>query len=334
MGKRHILILTLYLSALVLAEVGFYWMSRKYGFAPADPGLQVPSALILAVLITAGSIVFKPVRQSLEEWVTRDLDRDICRICVFGQAGSGKTSLMKYILAARKIRSESSTTKFDVYGGNIKYDLDRNSQFKALIADYKGDQPSMAILDLPGEFAGPRDDRAINILVFVVDLLPRIADLESGRVLGDDDTLTWLKTETHEKIQNRVRQHLDYLVPYMLQVVFSSVLSRRPAGDHSGSNGRPVLDHHELRSVRLVITKFDLVEKAQSLGYVKIPKGESLGNWARGYFARVEQDLRSACRENGIQDFSVHLVSLTRGTDMPELLDGLWSQHLQARSDA
>jgi hypothetical protein len=333
MGKRHILILTLYLSALVLAEAGFYLLLREHAFPTADPFLQVPSALILAVLITAGSIVFKPVRESIEEWVTRDLDRDICRICLFGQAGSGKTSLMKYILAARKILPESSTTEFDVYEGNIKYDVHRNSQFKALIADYKGDQPSMAILDLPDKFAGSRDDRAINVLLFMVDLLPRIADLESRKVLGDDETLIWFKTETHEKIQKRVAQHLDYLVPYMLQVVFSSVLSRRPARNHSLSRDHLAMDHHELRSVRLVITKFDLVEKAQSLGYVRIPKGESLENWARGHFARVERDIRSACQENGIQDFSVHVVSLTRGTDMPDLLDGLWSQHLQARSD-
>jgi hypothetical protein len=115
--------------------------------------------------------------------------------------------------------------------------------------DYQGEKPGMAILDLSAEFAGPPTDRAINVVFFLVDLFPRLLD-ENGRVLGDEEILLWLQQDGGEKIGRRVSEHLDYLTAPMLQVVFASVYSP------------------QLRSVRLVVTKLDLVREVCARGYL------------------------------------------------------------------
>jgi hypothetical protein len=314
LGKRRITYLLVYLSVLVAVGVSLYFFipAPLYGqLGKQNPLLPLLVSLLAPVLLSIGSTALRPIREFLETWVTQDLDRSICRIYLFGHRGSGKTSIIKNIFTADSLAPEASTVDFDYYQRDLVYDLQGYIHFRVLIADYKGEQPSMVIVDLPEEFAGPPHDRAINVIFFVVDLIPRVLD-ETGRVQKDDETLSWLRTDTRDKIRKRVMEHLDYLTAPMLQVVFASV--------HSP----------QLRSVRLVITKLDLVRSAFDQGYLTCEDHESLEEWILGHFTRVEHDIRRACEANGIRDFSAHMVSSTQDTGMRTMFSELWSYHLRS----
>lgn len=313
MGKRQVEYLILYLSLLVLIGVVLYRIlnSPAFSFAKLIPLLPLILSLLATVLLSAGSIALGPVRQFLESWVKGDLNREICRIYLFGNRGSGKTSIIKNISTASFLRPEATTQLFDFYRRKMTYDLKGSIEFQVLIADYKGEKPSQVLTELPEEFAGPLNNRAINVLLFTVDLVPRILD-ENEKVLGDKETLSWLRQDAEAKVRKRVSEHLDYLTAPMLQVVFASVYNP------------------QLRSVRLVITKLDLIQQACNRGYLTCPRVRDPADWIRGHFVRVEQDLRRACQENNISDFSVHVVSATQDIGMRAMLSELWEHHLRA----
>jgi len=310
--NRRVLFLVLYLFSVALVGVFLYWALRQ----PSSPIAQQPLvslllALLVPPLLSAGGLALKPFRDFLDSWVKRDLDRSLCRIYLFGHRGSGKTSLITNIYSAELPAKLASTVHFDFYKRDITYDLKGTTRFEVLTADYQGEKPAMAILDLPEEFAGPPDDRAINIVIFLVDLMPRLLD-ENGRVLGDKEILLWLQDDAEEKIRKRVAEHLDYLTAPMLQIVFASVYSP------------------QLRSVRLVVTKLDLVQEACAHGYLSCGNASDIADWIRAHFVRIEQDIRRASEVNNIPDFSVHLVSTTQDLGMRAMLSQLWKTHLKA----
>ncbi len=313
MGKRQVEYLILYFSSLVLIGVALYRIlnSPAFSFAKLNPLLPLMLSLLATVLLSAGSIALGPVRQFLESWVKRDLNREICRIYLFGSTGSGKTTLIQNIFTAKRLTKEAATQFFNYYRKKITYDLKGSIEFGVLIADYTGEKPASVLTELPEEFAGPLSDRAINVLLFTVDVVPRILD-EKGHVRGDEETLSYLQQDADAKIRKRVSEHLDYLTAPMLQVVFASVYNP------------------QLRSVRLVITKLDLVQQACNRGYLTCPGVRDPAEWLRGHFVRVEQDLRRACQENNISDFSVHVVSATQDIGMRAMLSELWEHHLRA----
>ena len=313
MGRRRILFLVLYLASLALVGRALYWVLRLPSLSMDHqiPFLPLGSALLVPLLLSAGSIAFKPVREWLDSWVRQDLNREICRVYLFGHKGSGKTSLIKNIFTAEVLTVQASTEDFDYYQRRMTYDLKGSIQFEVLIGDYKGQNPSMVTVDLPKEFAGAPGDRAINVLLFVVDIVPRVRD-ENGAVLGDEETISWLQTGSDDKIRKRVSEHLDYLTVPMLQIVFSSVYSP------------------QLRSVRLIINKLDLVQKACKRGYLSCPNADDPSDWIRGQFLRIEQDITRACHENNIDDFSVHVISTTQDIGTRAMLGGIWKRYLRS----
>jgi hypothetical protein len=313
MVKRRTLFLILYFTFLALITVLLYWFLKqeRWNLVQQNPVLPLIFALLGPVLLAAGSIALRPVREFVDGWLRKDLNRDICRIFLFGSRGSGKTSLIKNIFTAEVLAKEASTETFDYYKRTIIYDLKGTTQFDVLIADYKGEQPSMVTVDLPEEFAGPKNDRAINVLFFIVDTVPRVLD-EAGHVLGDDETIQWLRTESEAKIRRRIAEHLEYLTGPMMQIIFSAAYSP------------------QLRSVRLIVTKLDLMQQAFDLGFLSPIPIDDIKQWIRTQFARVEHDARRASEANNIPDFSVHVVSSTQDIGMRAMLNEVWKTHLKA----
>lgn len=141
--------------------------------------------------------------------------------------------------------------------------------------------------------------------------MPRILD-ESGKSQGDEETLLWLKTDSEHKVAQRVAEHLSYLTAPMLQVVFSAV--------HSP----------QLRSVRLIITKLDLLQRAFDLGYFSFLQSSDMVETIQAKFSTCERDIRRACAANNISDFSVHFVSSTQDIGTRKLRTDIWKTHLKA----
>lgn len=314
MGKRRALFATSFLGALAFVVFLLYKIVMHVRPSSSYLGqfLALAVAMLVPVVLALGGMALKPVRDFLEEWLRRDLDRAICRIYLFGSRGSGKTSLIKNMLTAEVLAPQSATDRFDFYRRTISYDLKGLIRFDVLVGDYKGETPAEVILDLSEEFAGPKGDRAINALFFIVDLVPRILD-EAGRVVDDERTLDWLKIDSEKKISQRVADHTAYMTAPLLQIVFSATYS--PA----------------LRSVALIITKLDLIERAFKAGYLDPPSNQESKEWVRSHFRQIEQDIQRACDANNIPDFSVHVVSTREDTGMRALLSGVWKLHLQTR---
>src|SRR6516225_1473061 len=104
-GKRHVLYLSVYFLCLTICVAFLYRVLRSHMSLAGQQNQFLPFliALVVPFLLSAGAIVLKPVREFLEAWVGRDLDSTTCRIYFFGCRGSGKTAMIKNILASGEI---------------------------------------------------------------------------------------------------------------------------------------------------------------------------------------------------------------------------------------
>jgi hypothetical protein len=146
------------------------------------------------------------------------------------------------------------------------------------------------------EFAGPPGERSIDAILFFVDLIPRVEDPKTNKIFDDKRLLAWLADRPGERTKERLEQHKYYISAPVLEILFEAVHSTR------------------LREVRLLVTKSDLLRRAFSEGVLG-PEGQSVEEYATGFFAGVESQIRAACIENSSVDglvinFSTHFISL------------------------
>ncbi len=309
MAKRRTIFLVSYIVAVAVLALGIYLVLRSRSGAGTWPLLPFLYSLLGPLFISGGSLAFRPVRAWVEDWLKQDVDGAPCRVYLFGHGGSGKTALIEsLLLSGKNPTTHKSTPDFDLYTNTLA--VERGVYLQVELADYKGQKPSMVTIDLPDNFAGPRDNRFVNAIFFLVDFVRRVA--EDERVLEDNELLEWLRSDTMRKIQERVAQHHKYLNEFTLEPVFTTVYS---------SN---------LRSVRLLINKMDLLEQAVLRGYLPELTYESIEGFARSAFADVERQIKAACDENGIADFSVHLISANKDGRVRPMAAGVWKTHLHA----
>jgi hypothetical protein len=272
--------------------------------------LNFLSTILAASVIGLGSISLKPVRQFLET-ADRPLDASILTLYLFGQAGSGKTTLIKNFFTAEELGVERSTEEF-VYYDNIEVcvDVETGKRIKVHTADYKGEKPSQAIVSISPDFIGKEGDRVVNAIIFIVDVAPRYLNRE-GKVLADHEILKLYKTDAEGRILKRVQEHAEYISKPILQILFATVYNRQ-----------------RLRSVRLLINKIDLIEKMIEKGYLPNLELTQAETFTRKLFKEIEDNVRAACEANQIADFAVYVVSETQGTNMGLVRSELIRSHM------
>jgi len=260
--------------------------------APKSPWVNVLLTAMTPALATVFGLLIAPVRKRAIDWIAGTFSDGVCKIYLFGHKGTGKTTLIENVLSsAAQPPTRASTEFYDCFSNAISVDSRGTKRVTIEMADYKGEKPSMIVLDLPDDFAGPKTNRRINTLFFFVDIVPRLLDETNGKPLDDDATLEWLRTDAATKIQKRIEQHHEYLSKYTLEIVFSLVYSPR------------------LYSVRFLINKADLMRKAVSKGYLPAVSEPNVDQFTRSLFAGIEANIAEACSANKIEDFSVHLIS-------------------------
>jgi hypothetical protein len=131
MTKRRSLFLALYIAFLCALALAIYWLLEqpRFHIVQENPFLPLIYALVAPALLGAGSIALRPIKERVDEWLRKDLDRGVCRILLFGYRGSGKTSLIRNFLAAEVPDAESSTETFDCYKKTVTYDLARGIDY-------------------------------------------------------------------------------------------------------------------------------------------------------------------------------------------------------------
>src|SRR5262245_40860221 len=143
--------------------------------------LLITSAV--AIIVWIGKLVFRPVEPHIKD--TLDIfqkGQEACRIYVFGLPGAGKTTLMKSVLTRGNLEREESTEKFHYLRASVPLnEMGTIVSVPVLIGDYKGQNPSEVTINCPSGFAGSPGDRVINAIYFVVDIVPRKHDAESGK---------------------------------------------------------------------------------------------------------------------------------------------------------
>ncbi len=306
MSKRRILIFILLVLSAMLAAV---WL---HGLNPATSPILV-SILIVAVFpIVAFAATTKPLWDFVENVLDEsNLQQLATRFYLYGRGGSGKTTLIKSWLGG-EVRPEQATKYFAYYTAEKYVSLETKKRWRVVVSDYQGQSPSQNTLNASEKVIGPVNNRQVNAVFFIVDITPRIE--KNGQPLATPELVEWLATDTEAKIEKRVEQHLEYIVPAILEIVFSTVYSKN------------------LLNVTLVINKIDLLRDVVAMGCIP---GVSLANveeYARNRFRRIETNIREACDRASTSDshtihFQVAIVSAMTGQGVAKLFNDIVRYH-------
>ncbi len=264
-----------------------------------DPSLiSLLLAMISPLLIAAILDTSEPISETLDSFLNRGKKLSSCTIYLYGMAGSGKTSLMKSWLQADQ-KPEKSTEVFDYYPHQVLDSVEQQKYIKINIADYQGQKQSGIINN--------EKLRLANAILFVVDVVPRYD--ESYNLLDTSNKqIEWLSHSTAKKIHQRVDDHRIYIMG-SLEPLFDRLFNKH------------------LYSIRLVINKYDLIEKLGKKGLLPDLDSDADSNqiqkYAIGLFKDIETEIRRACQVNQIQDFSVSLISTSTDLNVRNLLRGI-----------
>lgn len=292
MTGRRILIFVVLVVGAIVAVV---WLD---GLGTATGPLLI-SILLVAVFVLISVGTTTELYQELVETLgtNSQLKKKACRFYLYGRGGSGKTTLIKSWLGG-EVRPEQSTTYFAYYSGEKYIDLESKISCRVIISDYQGQSPSQNTLNASLPVIGTPGKRLVNIVFFIVDIAPRIE--KNGKPLETEELVEWLSIDTEIKIRKRVEQHLEYIVPSILEIVFATVYSSNLIG------------------VTLVINKMDLLEQVVAMGCIPGVSLANLDDYSRNLFKRIEYTIRDTCEKLAQPEheisFSVELVSAARGT--------------------
>ena len=280
-----------------------------------DPVVGIIAGLSSSAIFT---VFFEDGLNNLKTWLDIPIKTSQLTIFLYGRGGSGKTTFIKHILSLEDLRNmhQLSTEYVEYFKGALYYApnpvgrIRRKYNVPIYIADYKGQAPKQA-LKLKRSFKSQ-----INAIIFIVDIVHPDPKSE-GNVMYNQALVEWLAYDTEEKINNRMIQHVAYIGDAILSIIFSDILS---------------INKNQLRSVRLVINKIDIIEKLIAKGCLPncLSSGLSAEEYVHKKFRPIEQYMRNACSQNHILDVDINVVSFTKGTGVRDLTKGLIKTHFQA----
>jgi GTPase SAR1 family protein len=305
--------------AVALFLVTFILLLLFGAFFIGDPIVGTLISLALTSLVSAIPFLFPGIRQRFEAFAKKHIFigksnvsniylelEGSYRVLVYGLPGSGKTTLIKNMLSVSAPHVEISTDEYDVYQNEVTLSLKPLRKMSVAVADYKGDKPSQIIVSPPQDFFGEEGNKKINAIIFVVDMFPRSFD-ECGNPLVPDKTRDFIlesyKKNTLKLIKNRVKETKEYITKWDIEEVFTVAFNKT-----------------NLRSVRLVINKIDLLRAIIEAGYVPGVSVASLENYALKAFSEIERNISMACEQNIISDFSTCLISAASGENVGSML--------------
>lgn len=223
-------------------------------------------------------------------------------IFTFGHSGSGKTELIKDLFLHR-ISETKSTKAFDYHDFKVQLDLNSSAEnlIPVKIADYRGQVWAQL-------YEAARENDKINALLFIVDIAPAYVE---NKKYTDEEILDLFSKSPGEEIKKRVFQHIKYVNEFSIQTVF----------EYSANEN--------LKSVRLVINKIDLLKRLQELEY--LDRNLDIEDYAKSFFKETIETLDKFCQENSITDFEVITTSATKHINIKELFDGLLDVYLKTK---
>jgi len=194
-------------------------------------------------------------------------------IFIYGHSGSGKTTMIQRLFT-RDTTPLESTPSFDYYEIPNLLDLRKKEWINIRIADYKG-QDVNQLLD------AARRNEKINTLWLIADIAPAYDGKNS---LSEQEVYDLFKENHKLQIENRLKDHNEYLSKFLLQVVFREVYNP------------------SLMYVRFIISKIDILEKLQNDNIIS--KEINLDTYVKDFFQDKISQITEFCKANNI-DFKV-----------------------------
>jgi hypothetical protein len=254
--------------------------------------------LLITFLVSIGVLLFQSVRDKLQE-IAKHLFTNQppkFRILMYGLGRSGKSTIIDCFLKVddqivEHIRTKS-TPNFTIQDADITLRA-TNKKYPISVADYKGQKPAEIVTDVPESFFGFKNQRRINVILFVVDMFPEPKD-DDGEIIDNDEPLIKrYKLNAVQRIKKQVDENKLYLNKFSLQPVFTVSYSK-----------------DNLIAVRLLINKADILQEIISRGYLR---NASVYDYATALYSDTIEAINSYCEENEIDDFSVRIISASRG---------------------
>ena len=300
--KKIIVFLLFFIFAVVLASLALQ----------NHPVLIVISGIVSSGIFT---LFFEDVLNNFKGWLSIPIRTSQLTIFLYGRGGSGKTTFIKSIMSLENLERQASTENIEYYKGIFPYAPNPGKRFKkkyivpVVIADYKGQAPTQA-LDLKKNFMSQ-----INVIIFIADVV-HSSPITGKTVLGEQELINWLSSDTTKKLNDRFMQHHSYLGDAILSVIFSRILT---------VNNRKLRDG----SVRFVINKIDVIERLIANGSLSLTLDRNLTteDYIHNKFNIIEKYIFDACKQNRIVDVKCQAVSFAKGTGVRDLVTGLIKTH-------
>jgi GTPase SAR1 family protein len=288
----------------VVTIIGVVWWIAMSG----DASIKSAEALMagaLFILGPMGILLFEPVRVNINSWLSNSfVNPSIYRILIFGHAGSGKTTFIETAFTFGNDTNTESTKEFKYYKFKIVLGLQEEEKNVA-IADYRGQKLSQIILDGDKNFFGTKNNRLINAIIFIVDLVPRQTD-NNGIILDNDQLIKWLSDGNGiNEIESRLRDNYMYINRNILQVLFELLLSRN------------------LQKVVFLINKIDIMETLIDNGHISLTNYSNARQYALHKYEDTILEIDKFCSANNIdfsQDKSVFCIEGTNPHDVKPVI--------------
>ncbi len=306
MTRKGVYATVLYIVLVIsLAILGANFAQR------GDPVIGALTGAIVAQIVSAGAILFRPLQDRLERFASYNIgvSGQKCRILMVGLSRSGKTSMIKHVLSEDQPCHELSTEQFAIYEGEIRLGLQDPRQYLVSIADYQGQKLSQITINHRVNFSGLPGHRLINVVIFVVELFPELKN-QQGKPLSDEALVQAYEADAERLITERVAEHKEYINQYTIEEIFSLAFNE-----------------YNLFAVRLLINKVDLLREVVSRGYLSGVNQTSLEEYAKNLYAPIAKELQTACKTNQINNFSVHLISAKTGENIQSVFSDIFETY-------
>lgn len=266
-------------------------------FSEELSGFNIDTQLLAGGWIILGGILFLPIKNKIKNQVKNLYyeNKKSFKILIYGVGRSGKSTTINNIfkLCNPEYHREKSTEAFSIQEGYVT--LLNNKKYNIAIADYKGQKQSQILSDTHEHqnFFGAKEDRQINAILFIVDMFSEEKD-DNDIPVSDQEILNRYQYNSDLFIKKKAEDNNLYINRYNLGPVFDVAYNSE-----------------NLRSVRLLINKADLLETLINNGNIK--SVTSTYDYATSLYADTIQSIKSYCDKNKINDFSTYVISAKNG---------------------
>lgn len=273
--------------------------------ATLDKNAEALMAAAVFILGPVGMFLLEPVRVNINSWLSNSfVNPSIYRILIFGHPGSGKSTFINTAFTFTNDTNINSTEKFKYYKFQIDLTLEKEKKTVA-IADYRGQNLSQVILDGDENFFGTKNNRLINAIIFIVDLVPRQTD-NNGIILNNEQLIKWLSDGNGiNEIESRLSDNYMYINRNILQILFTLLKSRN------------------LQKVVFLINKIDIMETLIDNGHISLTNYSNARQYALHKYEDSILEIDKFCTPNEIdfsQDKSVFCIKGTSSDDVKPVI--------------